>query len=131
MIFQILHKKSSEFSENNTNITLCNKHYQKTIVKKLFNYLVFLSIYQSKNYYFNLKKINCSKGLMKKRVAEKFRVDFERKQLQNIFENWKSYHKKWKTQEMMNYTAKFLHQKKLFKSIFNAFRKYLFKKVNK
>ena len=68
---------------------------------------------------------------MKKSAAERFRADFDHKQLKNIFENWKSYHKNWKTQEMMNYTAKFLHQKKLFKSIFNAFRKFLLKKVNK
>ena len=49
--------------------------------------------------------------------------------LKKTFDSWKNYHLSQKTREMMGYTAKFFHQKKLFKRIFNAFGKYILKKV--
>ena len=73
--------------------------------------------------------MNANKNLDSMSALQKFQQEVIKKKLNNIFQNWKNYHKNWKKQEMMMYTAKFFHQKRLFQAIFHCLRKHLIKKV--
>jgi len=73
--------------------------------------------------------MNLTQKVNRVSLQQKFQDEKREKKLTEIFQSWKNYHQNSKNQEMMMYTAKFFHDKRLFKSIFVALRKHLIKKV--